>query len=880
MNRFYCPLISSCLLAALLTSGWAEDPSTPELTIESNPRIVVVGGTLAERMQHDGWLETLLQSRFPEKHLTVRNLGFSADSLSEQLRVEGFGSQDDWLQRTNADIIFAFFGFNESFSGEAGLAQFKAALEKFIENKKTQTYNGKAAPQLVLFSPIAHEDLKDKNLPDGSENNRRLERYTQIMAEVAAAKNVVFVDLFSPTFKAYQTTPTPLTINGIHLNEAGNRLVAEIIDQQLFSPDLGSQDEAQLEAIREVVTDKNFYWFHKYRTTDGYNVHGHRADLKYVDGLSNREVMQREMDILEAMAEKRDKKIWARANGKDHAIDDDGIPSHIEVKTNAPGPGRDGKYLFLGGEEAIEKMAVADGMKVELFASEEDFPELINPVQMSFDTKGRLFVATWQSYPHWKPGDEMNDKLLILEDEDGDGKADRCKTFADKLHNPTGFEFWGDGVFVAMVPDILFLEDTDGDDVADRRTRVLHGISSGDTHHSANSFVVGPDGALYFQEGIFHRSQVETPYGPVRNRDGCVWRFDPRSFLVERYIPYAFLNPHGHVFNRWGQGFVHDGTTAHPYHDTIFSGHIDYPNRHPHQPSCPMLYERRTRPCPGTEIISSSHFPEENQDNLLVANVIGFQGILQYKFQDKESSFEGLPAEHILRSTDRNFRPTDMKIGPDGALYFSDWQNPIIGHMQHHIRDPSRDNTHGRIYRVTYPSRPFSNPPKISAEPIDTLLELLKSSENRVRYRTRIELSGRDTEQVISATKKWIAALDSSDPEYQHHLLEALWIHQQHHVVNELLLEKLLASPDYRARAAATRVLGYWRDELSQPLELLRERVVDEHPRVRIEAVRACSFFPTTKAMKIALLALDKPLDKYLKYTLAETIKQLQYQKN
>ena len=114
-------------------------------------------------------------------------------------------------------------------------------------------------------------------------------------------------------------------------------------------------------------------------------------------------------------------------------------------------------------------MTVAKGMKVNLFASEKEFPELAKPVQMAFDTKGRLWVAVWPTYPHWKPKEEMNDKLLIFEDTDGDGKADKMTVFADDLHCPTGFEFYNGGVLVAQAPDLMFLKDTDGDDKADVR---------------------------------------------------------------------------------------------------------------------------------------------------------------------------------------------------------------------------------------------------------------------------------------------------------------------------------------------------------------------------------------------------------------------------
>src|SRR5205807_8927761 len=156
---------------------------------------------------------------------------------------------------------------------------------------------------------------------------------------------------------------------------------------------------------------------------------------------------------------------------------------------------------------------------------------------------------------------------------------------------------------------------------------------------------------------------------------------------------------------------------------------------------------QKTRPCPGMEYLSSQHYPPENQGKLLVANVIGFQGILQYKMVDKGASFQGIEAERIVSSTDLNFRPSDLRIGPDGAIYFLDWHNPIIGHMQHNLRDPNRDREHGRIYRVTYEGRPLLTPPKIAGEPIEKLLNALKEPEDRVRYRARIELSGRDSDQ-------------------------------------------------------------------------------------------------------------------------------------
>ena len=854
------------LLAALLLASAPQDG--PTLRLEKGDHVSIIGNTTADRMQHSGWLETMLQSRLPQHQLVIRNLGFAADELTIRLRSANFGSPDQWLTKNETDVVFAFFGYNESFAGEAGLARFKSDLESFIKSTLGQKYNGNSAPRLVLFSPIAHENLKDPNLPDGSENNKRLALYTRMMGDIARASGVVFVDLFTPTAKLYGEASRPLTINGIHLNEEGDKQVAALIDRALFKEAAPARETAQLEKIRRAVLDKNFHWFNRYRATDGYSVFGGRADLKFTEGQTNRVVAQRELEVLDQMTANRDSVIWAATQGKDVKADDSNTPPFISVVTNRPGSGPNGSHVFLGGEAAISKMTIAPGMKINLFASEEKFPELVSTQQMQFDPKGRLWCTAWPSYTHWRPKDEMNDKLLIFEDTDGDGKADKCIVFADRLHNPTGFEFWNGGVIVAMAPDILFLKDTDGDDKADVRERIVSGMDSADTHHTSNSFVLDPGGAMYWQEGTFHHTQVETPWGPPqRCANAGVFRYEPRTGKFEVYVTYGFANPHGHVFDRWGQDFVTDGTGADTYFALTFNGRLDFPRKHGRPPK---PYQQRTRPCPGTEILSSRHFPEESQGNLLVANVIGFQGILQYTWADKGAGYQATETAPIVSSTDPNFRPSDVKIGPDGAIYFTDWQNPIIGHMQHNLRDPSRDHTHGRIYRVTYAGRPLLQPVKVAGEPVATLLDLLKEPEDRVRQRARVELSGRKTEDVILAAKKWMATLTD-----EHDRLEALWLHQSHNVVDETLLKRVLRSPEPRARAAATRVLRYWRDRIPGVLDLLMVQANDEHPRVRLEAVIACSHFDDAKAAAVALECLKHPRDEFIDFGLKETMTQL-----
>lgn len=862
MFRRLIPFVA--LLLILVGSGLLK---AQQLDLKKGDRICILGNTLADRMQHDGWLEAMIQARFPENELFIRNLGFSADQLTQRLRSMNFGSPNDHLTHNRANVIFLMFGFNESFQGESGLEKFKTDLANEIKIHQSKKYDGEAAPRIVVFSPIAFENLNNPNLPDGRTQNKNLELYTAAAEDVARVAKVPFVDLFSPTTLLYRAMEDPMTINGVHLNSLGNQYVARIICNRLFGRQEYEADQmARIEPIRKKVVDKNLYWYNYYRATDGYSVFGGRASLKFTDGQTNRDVMKREMEILDAMTANRDVPIWAAAQGRDLAADDSRLPEFVPVVTNKPGKGPDGKHVFLSGDEAISKMRLDDGVEVTLFASEEMFPEFVNPVQMAFDAKGRLWVATWESYPHWKPDEKMSDKLLILEDTDGDGRADKCTTFADGLHNPTGFEFYGDGVFLAHTPDVMYLEDTDGDDVCDVRKRVLHGIGSADTHHTANSFVFGPDGGLYFQEGTFHRTQSETPRGPVWMLNGGSYRFEPKTFRFEVYTSQGFANPHGHVFDQWGRDIIHDGTGAVPYDGALASGKLPYPAKHAGPPT---VYNRRTRPCPATEWLFSSHFPDEMQGDLLVLNVIGDLGILRYKITEDGASLKGEELKPLLLSDDPNFRPVDIEVAPDGSLYMVDWQNPIIGHMQHNLRDPSRDRDHGRVYQIKMKGRELAKPVSVDGIPVADLLNVLKHTDYRTRYRARLELYGRDTAEVVNQVQQWLPSISGDADERTQ--LEALWLLQSHNVYNDSLLEKLLNSRNSHIRAAATRVLCGLRDQATQMRSRLVKLAADENPRVRLEAIRAASFIDDQDAIAVLATGAGQPTDKYLDYMIRET---------
>ena len=535
-----------------------------------------------------------------------------------------------------------------------------------------------------------------------------------------------------------------------------------------------------------------------------------------------------------------------------------------------------GGALDLASEDpkvALERLKVADGYEVALFASEVEFPDLAKPLAMTFDTQGRLWVLTSPTYPHVMPGDRPNDKLIVLEDTNGDGKADTSSVFADGLYIPTGFALGDGGVYIAQQPNLMFMRDTNGDGKVDERRIILHGFGTEDSHHAIHAWTWGPDGALYFQEGTFLHSQVETPYGPRRLAYAGVWRYEPRTEKLDVFVSYPFANPWGHVIDRWGQNFVSDASNGYNYWGTPFSGHVNYPQKQRPMQEWTLT---RVRPTSGSEFVRSRHFPEAAQGNFLYNNVIGFQGIKQYRTVEEGSGFVGIEIEPLLQSTDANFRPVGMQFGPDGALYVIDWFNPLIGHMQYSLRDPRRDKTRGRVWRITAKGRPLLQRPKVHGATVAQQLDLLEVYEDRTRYQARLALRDRPADEVIPATERWIAALDRSDAAYEHHLLEALWVHESHDRVNVALLTQLLGAKEFRARAAAVRVLQHWFDRVDDGMSLLATAVKDPEPRVRLEAVRALSFVPTVEAATTALGVLAQPVDYYLQYVLESTMTTLE----
>ena len=860
-------------------------PGSTKLSIEKGSHIILIGNNLGSRMQEFDHFETELQLRYPENMLYVRNMcdggntpGFRPHSgrktpwafpgaekfqteLAKPASMEGFVEYpDEWMTKHKADIIIAFFGYNESFQGVAGLANYKAELEAFIKHTQAQKYNGKTAPQLALISPIAFENLSGKyDLPNGKTENANLLLYTQAMKEVAAKNKVHFVDAYTPSKIWLDDPGTELTIDGSQLNNEGYAKFGPFLANEVFGK-TSIPTPSNKAAVYAAVMEKNWMWHNDYKIPNGVHVFGRRYNPFGPDNYPAEQKKIREMTLI------RDTAIWMAAQGKkmDMAAADAKTSVLPPVQTNYKPKDPNAAMRYLYGQEALDKFTVAPGYKIDLFASEVEFADLANPVQISFDNKGRLWVAVMPTYPHWKPGDpKPNDKLIILEDTNNDGKADKQTTFADGLQLPLGFELAPEGVYLSQGTNFMLLKDTNGDDKADVREILLSGFDDHDTHHAHHAYTTDASGSIYMGQGVFLANDIETSYGPVRGTNGGFFRYDTKKKKLDRIAQLSIPNPWGIAFDNWGQVFYAE--TSGPDVTWMTPGTVKsrYGEATP-TPASIIEEKHRVRPTSGLEFISSRHFPDEVQGDMLINNTIGFLGTKQHKMMDAGAGYSTQHRQDLVRSSDINYRPVDLEFAPDGSLYIADWHNVLIGHMQHNIRDPLRDHTHGRIYRVTYPSRPLVTPAKVDGATIPELLNNLTLPEYRTRYRTRRELREYPATAVLPELKKWISKLDKNSPQYEKLLLEALWVSWGQNKVDQPLLRQLLKAKDYRIRAAAVEVVRFAGNELPDKAALLMGAAKDDSARVRIESIVAASWLSKEKGLPIILEAGQKPLDSWM----------------
>jgi putative heme-binding domain-containing protein len=534
-----------------------------------------------------------------------------------------------------------------------------------------------------------------------------------------------------------------------------------------------------------------------------------------------------------------------------------------------------------------------EGLEARLFAGE---PLIKKPIQIAWDQGGRLWVASSETYPQIKPGEALDDKIVVLEDIPtglfpvGPGEAAVLGLGKDDK---------GPGCYVANSTQILFLRDTDDDGRADQRHVMLSGFGTEDTHHIIHTFRGAPDGGFYFNQSIYIHTHTETPWGVRRLGGGGVWHFRPETGQLEIFCR-GQVNPWGHVIDQWGQSFTSDGAYSEGVNYAFPGAAFFWAKEDDWTKDYPRILKGLNPGQPkhaGIEIITGRHFPDDWQGTMALPDFRGNR-INRFVVTDNGSGYASKQVEDVIKTTHRSFRPVDLKMGPDGALYIADWYNPIIQHGEVDFRDLRRDHTHGRIWRLAWKNRPLVAKPKIAGASVDELFAMLKAPEDWTRFFAKRELRERggnssddDRRQVSAAASDAAQKLDLSVPSNLPTSLELFWVCEGNGGLGWMpVFSRLSECSDPKVRAAALRCLQmrYLRREmipdvigqdsealhqanLEANIERLGEFIADAHPRVRLEAIHCLHTLHTAKATEVALDALDKEMDENLDFALWQT---------
>ena len=842
-----------CLWVPMADGGWgaahaAEAPA--KLELRDGDRVVFVGDALIEQEQHSGWIELMLTTRFADRAVTFRNLGWSGDTPAGASREglsllqagrepagEGWTQLVKQLEDAKPTVAFIGYGMASSFDGAAGLERFRSEYARLLDALV------KISPgvRLVLVGPNRHEALGSPWV-DPAAHNAQLAAYSAAIQQLAAARGAVFVPLFdampAPAAKP-AASGGALTDNGIQLNATGYRVAAQAMEERLFGNAGAWRESAQAEPLRQAILRKNEWFFHRSRP----------ANMAYIFGFRKKEQGNNAVEVpkFDAMIADEEQRIAQLRT--------------LRLGVVAPEPAlRVGNLTAKHTEQPHPNFTVAEGFEVTLWAEN---PLLHKPIQMNFDPRGRLWVASSEVYPQIEPGQAATDKIIVLEDTTGAGHADKATVFADGLLIPTGLEVGDGGVYVAQSTELLHFKDTDGDGKADVRRTVLSGFGTEDTHHNLHTLRWGLDGLLYMDQSVYTRTNAETPTGVVRLKAGGIFRFDPRNEKME-ILYRGWVNAWGHQFDDYGQSFVTDGAGGQGLSWAIPGAtYLTLaPARRTLQSVSPGSYPKFC----GLEIIRSAQFPDDWQGDAITCDFRAHR-VVHFKIAEQGAGYLTTEMPDLLRSTDVTFRPLDVKLGPDGALYLADWSNPIIQHGEVDFRDPRRDKEHGRIWRIAAKGRPALARVDLTKLATPALLGKLTGPNGYDRERSKRVLVERGASAVRPDLDAWAKTLPAADERAR---LNALWMYQSLTLPQPALLTSLLAATDARVRAAAVRVLSD-----APELAALEKLVADEHPRVRLEAVRALGKIPKARAAEVALSVLDRPMDPFLDYALWLTINEL-----
>jgi len=540
----------------------------------------------------------------------------------------------------------------------------------------------------------------------------------------------------------------------------------------------------------------------------------------------------------------------------------------------------------LSPEEAQKKFTLPEGFEIRLFASE---PEVVNPVAMTWDPRGRLWVLELYEYPLGaKNGEKPRDRIKILEDTDGDGKADKVTVFADGLNLATGLQLGNGGVYVGQAPDFLFLEDTDGDGKADKRTVLKTGFGKDDRHELLNGFTWGPDGWLYMTHGVFTHSLVKDPNNPNDagvKVDAAVARYHPRTKVFEVFAD-GTSNPWGVDFDRAGNAFVSACVIDHMFH--MVPGGIYV--RQGGSPANPYAYQllpsivdhkHKMAAYAGVQIYQGNQFPEAYKGAILIGNIHD-NSIHQDRLTTNGSSFTATFTRDFVRANDGWFMPVSTQVGPDGAVWIMDWYDKYPCYQNANADPQGVDRELGRIWRVVYtgknpgakvPSRPQVDMDlaKATSPELVRLLTHPNVWQRRMAQRVLTERRDPAAKPVLEALLAPLSPDGKDNKSAAEKALEArlaaFWTLYGAEQLEDVFLDQCAKDKEPALRSWAARLMG----EQRQNSEFLRPRLLglarDSDPSVRLATAVA------VRQLSSGSLTIDTPApEQFMNYNFGPMI--------
>ncbi|QDT46032.1 Cytochrome c [Symmachiella dynata] len=485
----------------------------------------------------------------------------------------------------------------------------------------------------------------------------------------------------------------------------------------------------------------------------------------------------------------------------------------------------------LSPQDAIAKMTVPEGFTVELVASE---PDIINPVAMTFDERGRIWITESVEYPRSSPG-KGRDRIKVLEDTDGDGRVDKTTVFADGLNIPSGIAVGYGGVWVANAPDILFLRDTDGDLKADTTEVVVTGFGRDDTHELPNSLTWGPDGYLYGLNGVFNHSHVRQN-GKEFEFTCALFRINPRTREFELFCE-GTSNPWGVTWDEEGSAFISACVIDHLWHLT----ETGYYHRQggPYPPFTWKLqsivkHKHQKAAYCGIHYFDSDAYPPEYRNRLYMGNIHG--GCLNVDvLERKGSTYFATPRPDFLTANDVWFMPVAQKTGPDGCLYVLDWYDRYHCYQDARRDTPGVDRLKGRLYRIRYKNTPRAETFDMASESGDELIERLSGPNDYFRGVAQRLLAERN--DTTTNHKLQELCLNNDAPRKTR--LHALWALIGTGALEEPFHRRLLEHDDATFRAWGVRAAGNYGDVSDEIDQRIAALASDDSPDVQLQVAIA-----------------------------------------